>query len=105
VKVDIFVAGADAFDRERLKRRVLVAFSSGLQPVTLFVDTAENTILRKLEWYRRGGQTSERQWRDVVGIVNVQSTRLDRAYLREWAGRLAVSDLIELALSADSPTG
>jgi hypothetical protein len=105
VKVDIFVAGADAFDRERLKRRVPVAFSSGLQPVTLFVDTAEDTILRKLEWYRRGGHTSERQWRDVVGIVNVQSTRLNRAYLREWAGRLAVSDLMELALSADSPTG
>ncbi len=103
VKADIFVAGVDAFDRERLKRRVPVVFSSGSEAVTLFVDTAEDTILRKLEWYRRGGHASERQWRDVVGIVNAQSTRLDGAYLCEWAGRLDVSDLMERALRARSP--
>lgn len=62
------------------------------------VNTVENAILRKLEWYRRGGESSERQWRDVVGIVNAQDRQLDRAYLREWAGKLGVSDLIERAL-------
>ena len=56
VKVDIFVAGADAFDRERLKRRMPVAVSGGSERVTLSVDTAEDTILRKLERYRRGGE-------------------------------------------------
>lgn len=95
VKVDIFVAGLDAFDRERLKRRMSVSFSSDPDSVTLFVDTAEDTILRKLEWYRRGGETSERQWRDVEGIVYAQTSRLDRNYLREWAARLGVSDLTE----------
>ena len=100
VKVDIFVAGSDAFDRERLQRRTPVSFSSGSAPVTLFVDTAEDTILRKLEWFRRGGESSERQWRDVAGIVNAQSSRLDRVYLREWASKLGVSDLVERALAA-----
>lgn len=95
VKVDIFVAGADAFDRQRLRRRTPVSFGSDPHVVTLFVDTAEDTILRKLEWYRRGGESSERQWRDVVGIVRAQSSRLDRVYLREWAARLGVSDLTE----------
>jgi hypothetical protein len=98
VKVDIFVAGPDTFDRERLKRRIPVSFSSDPNAVTLFVDTAEDTILRKLEWYRRGGEVSERQWRDVVGVVNAQSSRLDHVYLREWAARLGVSDLTERAL-------
>ncbi len=98
VKVDIFVAGVDAFDRERLQRRIPVSFASDSGPVTLFVDTAEDTILRKLEWYRRGGESSERQWRDVAGIVTAQSSRLDRAHLREWAMRLGVSDLMERAL-------
>lgn len=98
VKVDIFVAGADAFDRARLRRRMPVTFSSGTDSATLFVDTAEHTILRKLEWYRRGGETSERQWRDVVGIVNAQSSRLDHAYLREWAAELGVTDLLERVL-------
>ena len=102
VKVDIFVAGEDAFDRERLQRRTPVSFSSDPDSVTLFVDTAEDTILRKLEWYRRGGETSERQWRDVTGIVDVQSARLDRIYLREWAARLGVSDLTERLLRDQS---
>ena len=98
VKVDIFVAGEDAFDRERLQRRTPVSFSGDPDSVTLFVDTAENTILRKLERYRRGGETSERRWRDVTGIVDAQSSRLDRIYLREWAARLGVSDLTERQL-------
>ena len=98
VKVDIFVAGSDALDRARLQRRTPVVFPSGASSFALFVDTAEDTILRKLEWYRRGGEASERQWRDVTGIIRVQSSRLDRAYLREWAAQLAVSDLLERAL-------
>ena len=98
VKVDIFVAGSDAFDRERLTRRIAVTFSSGPQTTTLFVDTAEDTILRKLEWYRRGGESSERQWRDVLGIVSAQRGNLDRAFLREWAAMLGVADLLERVL-------
>jgi hypothetical protein len=98
VKVDIFVAASDAFDRERLTRRIPVVFSDDDDSVTLFVDTAEDTILRKLEWYRRGGESSERQWRDVTAIVNAQASRLDRAHLRAWATRLGVEDLLARAL-------
>lgn len=98
VKVDIFVAGTDAFDRERLSRRTSIAFSSGADAISLFVDTAEDTILRKLEWYRRGGEASERQWRDVAAIIDVQTSRLDRAHLRAWANTLGVADLLERAL-------
>jgi hypothetical protein len=46
VKVDVFVAGLDAFDHERLQRRIPVSFSSESEQITLFIDTAENTILR-----------------------------------------------------------
>jgi hypothetical protein len=98
MKIDIFVAGSDAFDRERLRRRVGITFSSGPQATTLFVDTAEDTILRKLEWYRRGGESSERQWRDVMGIVNAQRSNLDRTFLRDWATALGVADLVERVL-------
>ena len=57
VKVDIFVAGADAFDRERLSRRKAVLVPMAGATAKLFVDTAEDTVLRKLEWYRRGGES------------------------------------------------
>ena len=61
----------------------------------LFVDTAEHTLLRKLEWYRRGGEVSERQWRDVQAIARIQGDSLDMEHLRLWAGRLGVMDLLE----------
>ena len=70
----------------------------GGEPGTdLRMDTAEFTILRKLEWFRRGGETSERQWRDVVGILRTQGARLDQQELASWATRLGVADLLTRA--------
>jgi hypothetical protein len=54
---------------------------------------------RKLEWYRRGGEVSDRQWRDLVGVLKVQAGLLDHAYLVRWAHELGVSDLLSRALS------
>ncbi|MFL5613018.1 MAG: hypothetical protein ACJ796_05090 [Gemmatimonadaceae bacterium] len=93
VKVDIFVAGADPFDQERLQRRQRIAVNAFGSDAALYVDTAEDVILRKLEWYRRGGETSERQWRDVLAVLRTQQP-LDDNHLRTWADRLGVADLL-----------
>ena len=97
IKVDFFVAGDDPFEAERLQARERVTLPNGV----LYVDTAEHTLLRKLEWYRRGGEVSERQWRDVQAIARIQGDRLDREHLRVWAGRLGVTDLLERVIAAD----
>jgi hypothetical protein len=52
----------------------------------LEVLSAENILPQKLRWYRLGGETSERQWRDVIGIVRVQAGWLDASYLKRGAG-------------------
>jgi hypothetical protein len=91
IKVDFFVAGDDPFEAERLQSRQRIDTPNGV----LYVDTAEHTLLRKLEWYRRGGEVSERQWRDVLAIARIQDDRLDLEHLRVWAGRLGVMDLLE----------
>ncbi len=97
VKIDFFVAGADAFELERLRTRVAVPVSA-VPAQVLWIDTAEHTVLRKLEWYRRGGEVSERQWRDVLAIIALQGEALDRGELARWAPLLGVSDLLARSL-------
>ena len=66
---------------------------------TLFMSSAEDIILAKLEWYRLGGESSERQWGDILGILEIQGDQLDYDYLRHWSTELRVTDLLERALS------
>ncbi|HKP11534.1 MAG TPA: hypothetical protein VJZ91_05465 [Blastocatellia bacterium] len=92
-KVDVFVAKPGGFDDQQLKRRQLEVVDEDQQR-TAFVSTAEDIILAKLRWYRLTNETSEKQWNDVRGVVEVQGEKLDRMYLREWSQSLGVSDLL-----------
>jgi hypothetical protein len=59
------------------------------------VASPEDTILAKLEWFRKGGEVSERQRRDLLGILKIRASTLDMEYLRKWAGELNVIDLLQ----------
>lgn len=58
----------------------------------------EDIVLAKLDWFRLGGEVSERQWRDILGVLKTQREALDVDYLRQWAQLLGVADLMERAL-------
>ncbi len=96
LKVDVFVAGKDPFDQERLRLRERLQVTND-PPSWLWIDTAENSVLRKLEWYRRGGEVSERQWRDVVAILRIQGPSIHQSHVDLWGKRLEVTDLLERA--------
>ncbi len=95
LKVDIFVCGADPFNASVLKRRVSRTVAVGEESLLICVATPEDVILHKLVWYRKGGEISERQWRDISGVMQQQQDRLDTSYIAEWAERLQVRDLWE----------
>ncbi len=98
-KVDLYPARDDPFQRSELTRRVWQPLSAdGLRGA--YFATPEDTILAKLVWFRKGNDVSERQWRDVLGILKVQGERLDAGYMRRWASTLAVDDLLERAMVA-----
>jgi hypothetical protein len=92
-KVDIFIARDDVFDQTQLERRVPCAVAKDLNR-EIYVLSAEDTVLAKLRWFRMGGEQSERQWRDVVGVVKVQGERLDYEYLQKMSAELQVGDLL-----------
>ncbi len=97
VKIDLFVSKPGGFHLQQLERRQLEII--GVSPEqTAYLVTAEDIMLAKLDWYRKGGGVSEQQWRDISGVIRVQAERLDYDYLREWAAKLEVSDLLEQAL-------
>jgi hypothetical protein len=97
-KVDIFVSKQRPFDQAQFERRTAQIVATEPEQ-TAYMASAEDTVLTKLEWYRLGGETSERQWSDVLGVLKVQGNRLDLAYLQRWAIELGVVDLLQKALT------
>jgi len=98
LKVDVFVAEPDPFLAMQLRRRVLQAIGPD-GAASLYIASPEDTILAKLRWCQDGGGVSDRQWNDVLGVLKVQAPTLDRAYLREWAQELRLTDLLRRALA------
>jgi hypothetical protein len=98
IKVDLFVLGSGVLDRHQIERRQLVVLPGSGREV--WVTSPEDQVLRKLDWYRQSGHTSERQWRDVIGLLSVRGDRMDVEHLREVATAVGLSDLLERALMA-----
>jgi len=94
VKVDVFVSRDRPFDRRAFERARTALFEGGNE---LPVSSPEDTVLAKLEWFRRGGEVSERQWTDVMGVLRAGAAP-DEAYLRQGALEIGVADLLGRAL-------
>jgi hypothetical protein len=95
-KIDVFVRKDRPFEESVFTRRhtVPVADHPG---ETIVLVSPEDIILLKLEWFRKGGEISDRQWGDILGVLKVQFGKLDDAYLDYWAAELKVGDLLARA--------
>ncbi len=103
-KVDVFVMPEAPWERSQMNRRERVSVGDSDQDQAYFA-SVEDSILAKLRWYRMGGEVSDRQWKDVLGMITLQRDALDVAYLEHWADVLRVADLLTVARQASDGGG
>lgn len=96
-KVDVFIPRPRPFLQSQLARAQKQTFTFETEVSAKFA-SPEDTILSKLEWYRMGGEVSDRQWKDILGVLKTRAGELDLDYLGRWAKELKVNDLFERAL-------
>jgi len=95
-KVDLFLLKDDPLSQAEMARRERYQISEDPQQA-FFVASAEDTILQKLQWFQIGGEVSDRQWNDVIGVCRVQKGRLDVAYLQWGAQEIGIANLLNQA--------
>ena len=86
-KADLIVRKARPFSVEEMRRRI----EGDLLGARVFVASAEDTLIPKLEWAKQGGG-SELQLRDVSGILQLRGNELDTVYIDRWVTELGLED-------------
>ena len=99
MKVDVFLPKPRRFDGGQFARARRIAVNDA-GDVEACVCCSEDIVAAKLECYRFGGEDSERQWSDVLGVLRLQQGKLDMDLLCDSAEELCVADLLNKALIA-----
>lgn len=98
LKIDFFIPKDEQFEVAIFQRARAEEYETANGEYRFYFTSPEDLVLRKLEWYRNTGLTSERQWTDILGVLKVQASGLDFDYMQVWAQRLGLSELLGQAL-------
>jgi hypothetical protein len=93
IKIDVFILRDQPYDLKAFDRRQTDTLDEE-NARKFYLSSPEDVILSKLQWYHLGGRLSQQQWKDVLGILKIQGDRLDLKYLKYWASKLNLSDLL-----------
>lgn len=91
MKVDLVISKNKPYSLEQFKRRTLAEVCGQ----RMYILSPEDSILSKLSWGKQS--ESDRQMRDVVGVLSTMRETLDQNYLDEWAGALGLVKELEKA--------
>jgi hypothetical protein len=84
-KIDLIMRKSRAFSEEEFRRRE----ETNLAGIPLFVATAEDAVVSKLEWAKLA--RSQRHIEDVAGILRMRWELLDHSYLEKWILELGLN--------------
>jgi len=90
-KIDFFLAEDDPYTSSAFARAI--AFE--LAPGHAFpFKSPEDILVTKLRWFQLGNRVSDKQWNDIVQVLEVQHGKLDGGYLEFWCDHFGVLDLL-----------
>ena len=94
LQADLVISVDSEWEQLKLDRRCLES--------ELYFISPEDIVLSKLLWRKKS--QSEKQWRDVLGVLKVQGDQLDLEYLEAWANHLELErDLSQARREAGLP--
>lgn len=100
-KIDFFILVPSEYVSECLRRARRYELASGkCYPFA----SPEDTVITKLRWFVLGNRISDKQWNDIVQVLEVQQNQLDERFLDKWAVFFGVYDLLVEARSQVVPT-
>lgn len=91
--IELFFLSNDLHDRERFARRV----QGDIGGRRAFVPTAEDVVIQKLRWSKRGQRQKDVQ--DARSVLAVQAGKLDLDYIRRWCDQHGTRSLFEELLN------
>lgn len=95
LKIDVFLPKDRPFDQQVFQRAQQHILEESYHP--FYIASPEDIVLTQLEWHRRGDKIADDKWNTILGVLKVQGTALDLAYLQNWAATLGIDDLLERA--------
>jgi len=99
LKIDVFIYKDDPYQRQAIQRKVKDTIEEDNSDTIFYFSSPEDIIINKLIWYKIGGEISDRQWFDVIGVIKVQSDSLDKIYLKAWSRKLEIFELLNRAFN------
>jgi len=98
LKIDVFILKDELYSKKAFDRKVKDKLDDDAESIYIYLCSPEDIILHKLEWFKSGGEVSERQWLDL-GVIKIQFEKLDKDYLKMWAKQIGVFSLLEKSFS------
>jgi len=99
IKIDVFILKDIPYHQNALERKIKDTFEDDDIKTEFYFSSSEDIIISKLQWYELGGKISERQWLDVIGVIKIQGDFLDKNYLKVWAKKLGIFELLKNAFN------
>jgi hypothetical protein len=83
--IDLMISGREEYDLMKFDRKRLYTLPGSGE---VAIASPEDVIISKLIW--RQESQSDKQWRDILGVLKVQQEKLDFTYLQGWVERFGL---------------